>query len=75
MAAWSLPNGETLWIVHFELAGLRGLDREAEQSRVGLASAKKLDNRSPWRVNNPSGRIMIAGTNEHGWFCLIDAAV
>jgi hypothetical protein len=75
LAAWRLPNGETLWIVHFELAGLRGLDHEAEQFRVDLASAKKLDNRSPGRVNDPSGRIMVAGTNDQGWFCVIDAVV
>jgi hypothetical protein len=75
LAAWRLPNGETLWIVHFELAGLRGLDREAKQFRLGLANAKKLDNRSPLRVNDPLGRIMVAGTNDQGWFCVIDAAV
>ncbi len=75
LAAWRLPSGETLWIVHFELAGLRGLDCETERFRAGLASAKKLDNRSPSRVNDPSGRIMITGTNDQGWFCMIDAAV
>jgi len=74
LAAWSLPNGETLWVVHFELAGLRGLDRESHQFRADLAAAKKLDDRNPWRANEPSGRIMIAGTNDQGWFCVIDAA-
>lgn len=75
LAGRRLPNGETLWVVHFELAGLRGLDREAEQFRTNLANAKKLDSRSPLRANDPSGRIMIAGTNDQGWFCVIDAAV
>ena len=75
LAAWRLPNGETLWVVHFELAGLRGLDRETEQFRTNLANAKRLDNRSSLRVNDPSGRIMIAGTNDQGWFCVIDAAL
>ena len=73
LAAWSLPNGETLWIVHFELAGLRGLDREAEQFRVP-SEWKKLDDRNAVRVNDPSGRIMIADTNDQEWFCVIDAA-
>jgi hypothetical protein len=73
LAAWSLPKGETLWVVHFELAGLRGLDRESDQFRADTATSKKLDDRNP-PMNDPSGRIMIAGTNDQGWFCVIDAA-
>jgi hypothetical protein len=41
LAAWRLPNGETLWIVHFELAALRGLDREAEQFRMASVVSHK----------------------------------
>ena len=75
LANWKLPNGETLWVVHFELAGLRGLNHEAESFRLSLAHAKKLDDRGPLRPNDPSGRIMIADTNDQGWFCVIDAAL
>jgi len=75
LASWSLSNGETLWVVHFELGDLRGLDREAEWFRANLVKAKKLDSRTALGWNDPSGRIMIAGTNNQGWFCVIDAAM
>lgn len=75
LAAWSLPKRETLWIVHFEMSGLMGLDREAEYWRANFPNAKKLDDRNPLCANDPSGRQMIAGTNDQGWFCVLDAAL
>jgi hypothetical protein len=75
LARWMLPNDETLWVVHFELEGARGLDRAAAWFRQNVARAKKLDDRSPLRSNDSSGRIMIAGTNDQGWFCVIDGAL
>ncbi|MEK7994362.1 MAG: hypothetical protein AAB403_11215 [Planctomycetota bacterium] len=75
LAFWSLPNGEKLWVIHFELAGSRGLDREAANFLAGVSRAKKLDNRCPLNLRDSSGRIMIAGTNDQGWFCVIDAAL
>lgn len=41
-----LPNEETLWVVQFELSGLRGLDGEAEFFRNSIANAKRLDERA-----------------------------
>jgi hypothetical protein len=72
LASWPLPKGKTLWLVHFELAG-RGVDRETDWFRTNLASARKLDERAPMRLDQP-GRIMITGSNDQGWFCVIDAA-
>ena len=57
LGRWVLPNGETLWVVHYELRGSRGLDREAAWFRANVGRAKKLDSRTPLRLKDSSGRI------------------
>jgi len=71
---WNLANGQILWLVHYEFGDVRGLDGEAEWFRSNMMIAKKLDGRSPITSGESGVRIMISGTNNQGWFCVIDGA-
>lgn len=71
---WALANGETLWLVHFEFASDRGLEGEAEGFRRNFDRAKKIRRGRALKPLDDSGRIMVSGINEQGWFCVIDAA-
>jgi hypothetical protein len=72
---WRLPNGETVWLVHFCWAAVAGaLRKEGNWYRQHFPRARKLDGRRSLDPGDEGARIMIAGTNPDSWFAVIDAA-
>ena len=69
ITSYTLPkSSKTLWLADSSLESV------IQYFRANFPRAKKLDNRQPLSPADTSSRIMIPGSNEQLWFCVIDAA-
>ena len=75
VATWSMPNNDTVWVVHFEFDDHQRIERAISDFLVANPHPRKIDSRNAPAKDDTSGRILIQWWNADGWFSVIEAAI